>query len=508
MRIVNYNMINLLINENCINSGEKKWHLNFLTNIQDNLNEPFFFYVTTKKENIKWICAHNDFTKEQISCIFNGQPKTICPIFINNDQNTFEIEKKGATIWKNFQQLQLKGDTDSNNKQTLSLIFDEDVNKEQYEYIIRGIILSSWHLDYKTDVKKNDLYMHVYSNINHEKQESIEKSIKIFIHAINFTKILCYAPANIIYPESFANAVKEYFRNNKKVDVTILNKQEIELLKMGALLSVAQGSQYDPRVVAIKIGKGKKVISFLGKGVTYDTGGLDLKLRNMAEMKYDMCGAGAVVGLIDLLSHDERILEEYTVYGLVGLVENNIGPTATRPSDIIKSMSGKTIEILNTDAEGRIVLADLMTYTQKFHKPDIIIDYATLTGAISVCLGSEYAGLFSNNEVLSKNLYNAGIESGDKVWPFPMGDEYNKTIENKNADIGNIAVNYNGAGSIKGGKFIEYFLENKNIMFAHIDIASTSHANASDPFCSAHHPTGFGIRLGLQFMKNWIHNVL
>ena len=252
--------------------------------------------------------------------------------------------------------------------------------------------------------------------------------------------------------------------------VKIYNETQLKKLGMNALLGVGRGSIRGSYLVTMEWNGAKnnsKPLAFVGKGVTFDTGGYSLKpARFMEDMTYDMAGSAAVVGLMKSLALRKA---KINAVGVVGLVENMVSGNAQRPGDIVKSYSGKTIEVLNTDAEGRLVLADALTFTEKKFKPKIIVDLATLTGAIIVCLGSEYAGLFSNDDKLSKQISTAGENVQEKLWRMPLHKNYDKLMNSKNADVQNI--NYvGGAGSTTAAQFLQRFILNKT-PWAHLDIA-------------------------------------
>ena len=283
-----------------------------------------------------------------------------------------------------------------------------------------------------------------------------------------FARDLVSEPGNILHPDEYAKRL----RSLKKYGliVNIYDKNRLKKLGMNALLGVGQGSVRGSYLVTIEwkgIKNDSKPLAFIGKGVCFDTGGYSLKpAKFMEDMTYDMAGSAAVVGLMKSLAIRKA---KVNAVGVVGLVENMVSGNAQRPGDIVKSFSGKTIEILNTDAEGRLVLADAITYTEKKFKPKFMIDLATLTGAIIVSLGSEYAGLFSNNDNLSKELIDAGDKVEEKLWRMPLNNNFDKLINSKNADMQNI--NYvGGAGSTTAAQFLQRFILNKT-PWAHLDIA-------------------------------------
>lgn len=296
-------------------------------------------------------------------------------------------------------------------------------------------------------------------------------------------------PANTLYPAEFAARAKELRRLGLKVEV--LNEAQMAKLGMGALLAVGQGSAKESQLVILHwqgAPKSKKPpIALVGKGVCFDSGGISLKPGGgMGDMKGDMGGAAAVFGTMAALAGRGA---PANVIGILGCVENMPGPDAQRPGDIITSMSGQTIEVLNTDAEGRLVLADAMTYVQRKYKPRAIIDLATLTGAIMVALGDCHAGLFSNTDSLSAQIDAAGKAVGETVWRMPMGSQYDKKLKSKFADMQNISSSA-GAGSITAAQFLLRFVEDKT-PWAHLDIAGVAWTNDAKPSWG----TGFGVRL-------------
>ena len=280
--------------------------------------------------------------------------------------------------------------------------------------------------------------------------------------------------------------------------VTIYD-EKINEARMHALLGVGRGSIRGSYLVTMEWNGAKnnsRPLAFVGKGVCFDTGGYSLKpAKFMEDMTYDMAGSATVVGLMKNLALRKA---KVNAVGVVGLVENMVSGDAQRPGDIVKSFSGKTIEVLNTDAEGRLVLADALTYTEKKFKPRFIIDLATLTGAIIVCLGSEYAGLFSNDDKLSKEIFNAGEKVEEKVWRMPLHKNYDKLMNSKNADVQNI--NYvGGAGSTTAAQFLQRFIL-KNTPWAHLDIAGMAFSKYGGALNSGG-ATGFGVRLLNQLIE-------
>ncbi len=307
-----------------------------------------------------------------------------------------------------------------------------------------------------------------------------------------FTRDLVSEPANIIYPETLAAAARSLAKLG--VEVEVLDERQMKKLGMGALLGVAQGSARPPRLVVMQWkggskSKGAQPIAFLGKGVTFDSGGISIKPADgMWDMKWDMGGAGVVIGLMRALAGRKA---KVNVVGIVGLVENMPSGTAQRPGDIVTSMSGQTVEVLNTDAEGRLVLADALWYCQDRFKPKFMVDLATLTGAIIIALGGEHAGLFSNNDELAARLAEAGAAVGEKLWRMPLADAYDRMMDSDAADIKNISGGRD-AGSITAAQFLQRFVN--NVPWAHLDIAGTTWSK-KDAATVPKGATAFGVRL-------------
>jgi len=311
--------------------------------------------------------------------------------------------------------------------------------------------------------------------------------------AIFFTRDLVSEPANIINPKTLADQARTLTKLGVKVEV--LDRPKIEKLKMGALLGVAQGSENEPRVVAMRWdgarrAKDKRPVAFVGKGVTFDTGGISIKpAASMEDMKWDMAGAGAVIGLMRALAARKA---KVNAVGVVGLVENMPSATAQRPGDVVRTMSGQTVEVINTDAEGRLVLGDAVWYCQKQFKPHTVVDLATLTGAIIVALGHEQAGVFANEDALADKLIAAGKASGENLWRMPLGEAYDKDINSDIADMKNVGSG-RGAGSTAGAQFIKRFIQD-GVKWAHLDIAGVAWATKDRPGVPKG-ASGFGIRL-------------
>lgn len=310
------------------------------------------------------------------------------------------------------------------------------------------------------------------------------------VDGVILARELVNEPPNVLFPVEFARRAGQLRKLG--VDVEILDVKAMTKLGMGALLGVAQGSTQPGRTVIMRWNGGKRgdrPVAFVGKGVCFDTGGISIKpAGGMEDMKGDMGGAACVVGLMHALAARKA---KVNAVGAIGLVENMPDGNAQRPGDIVTSMSGQTIEIINTDAEGRLVLADVLWYVAKKFKPKFMVDLATLTGAIMVALGTEYAGMFSNNDELAQRLSNAGMETGERVWRMPLGPEYDKQIDSQFADMKNTGGSRNG-GSITAAQFLQRFVD--DTPWAHLDIAGTA---MGAPKTEINHSwgSGYGVRL-------------
>ena len=327
------------------------------------------------------------------------------------------------------------------------------------------------------------------------------KAVKVadaVAEGVYLARDLVNEPANVLTPKAFAKRVKKGAKA-LDLDCEVLKTGDMRELGMRALLGVAQGSQNRPRMVILHHRGGKEgdpTVAFVGKGVTFDTGGISIKPSSgMEDMKGDMGGAAAVAGLMHALAaRDAKV----NAVGVLALVENMPDGKAQRPGDIVEAMSGTTIEILNTDAEGRLVLADAMWHVQNEHEPNVMIDLATLTGAIMVALGHERAGLYSNSDDLAGELSTAGEASGDLVWRMPLGKAYDKLIKSKNADIKNTGGRL--AGSVTAAQFLQRFVKD-GVDWAHLDIAGTAMGSPSSDVNSSW-GSGFGVRL----LDRWVRD--
>ena len=332
-----------------------------------------------------------------------------------------------------------------------------------------------------------------------DKAKKAYRALDAAAASLAFARDLISEPANVIYPETLAAQAASLTSLGLAVDV--LDEDRMRELGMGALLGVGQGSARPSRLVVLehKGGPaGAAPLAFVGKGVTFDTGGISIKpAGGMGDMKWDMAGSGVVIGLMRLLAARHA---KVNAVGIVGLVENMPSGTAQRPGDIVRSMSGQTIEVLNTDAEGRLVLADAVWYCQDRFKPKLIVDLATLTGAVMVALGSEHAGLFANNDELAERLTAAGKAVGEKLWRLPLGESYDRQIDSDAADMKNISGD-RGAGSTIGAQFIQRFVKD-GTPWAHLDIAGVTWSKKDSPTVPKG-ATAFGLRLLDQFVAEY-----
>jgi len=320
--------------------------------------------------------------------------------------------------------------------------------------------------------------------------EAAYAPLKALGEAVYFSRDLVSEPANVLFPAEYARRMKEL--ESLGLEVEILGEDEMARLGMGSLLGVGQGSRRDSQLVVVqwKNGGDSQPIAFVGKGVTFDTGGISIKPADgMEDMKWDMGGSAAVAGLMHVLAARKA---KVNAVGVLGLVENMPDGNAQRPGDVVTSMSGQTIEVINTDAEGRLVLADALWYTQDRFKPQFMVDLATLTGAIIISLGNDFGGLFSNDDTLSENLLAASKASGEPLWRMPLPDFYDKHIDSAIADMKNVG-NGRAGGSITAALFLKRFVN--GLPWAHLDIAAVAWKKPSSSPTIPDGAVGFGVRL-------------
>ena len=425
----------------------------------------------------------SDLKKDLLFFKINSK-KTIFLVSIKKDIKTSDIESLGAKFHSYI-------DYDKRNDYFVNSDTINNKIKNFAGYFLHGLKLKSYEFNiYKSKKNKKTVFINVIGNKNRISTQD-QLRFRALEEGTFFARDLVSEPGNILHPDEYAKRINSLKKFGLKIN--IYDEKKLKKLGMNALLGVGQGSIRGSYLVTMEWNGAKnnsKPLAFVGKGVCFDTGGISLKpAKFMEDMTYDMAGSATVVGLMKNLAVRKA---KINAVGVVGLVENMPGGNAQRPGDIVKSYSGKTIEILNTDAEGRLVLADALTFTEKKFKPEFMVDLATLTGAIIVSLGSEYAGLFSNNDKLSKQLLDAGQKVDEKLWRMPLHKNFDKLIDSKNADMQNI--NYvGGAGSTTAAQFLQRFVLNKT-PWAHLDIAGMAFSKYGGALNSGG-ATGYGVRL-------------
>ena len=446
------------------------------------LNNKDFSYIND-------LLKTNDLKKNLLVFEISSKRKIIL-ISIKNKANNSDFENLGAELYVKI----------NYGKNSEYIIFSESskVNPNNFlGYFLHGFRLKSYEFKkYITKKESRVITINVSGNKNIPSPK-VQSKFRAIEEGTFFARDLVSEPGNVLHPDEYSRRLSLLRKDGLKVN--IYDEKKLKKLGMHALLGVGQGSIRGSYLVTLEW-KGRndnsKPLGFVGKGVCFDTGGYSLKpAKFMEDMTYDMAGSATVVGLMKNFALRKA---KINAVGVVGLVENMVSGNAQRPGDIVKSYSGKTIEILNTDAEGRLVLADALTFTEKKFKPKFIIDLATLTGAIIVCLGSEYAGLFSNDDKLSKQIFEAGQNVDEKVWRMPLHKNYDKLMNSKNADVQNI--NYvGGAGSTTAAQFLQRFILNKT-PWAHLDIAGMAFSKYGGALNSGG-ATGFGVRLLNQLVE-------
>ena len=429
--------------------------------------------------------------KKEILSFKISSKKTIFLVSIKKNIKIPEIESLGAKFYDFFDMD--KNDDYTINSDTITSKIDNFMG-----YFLHGLKLKSYKFNiYKSKINKGIISLNVIEKKNKTNKKYLQK-FNALEEGSFLARDLVSEPGNILHPDEYVKRINSLKKLGLKI--IVYDKRKLKKLGMNALLGVGQGSTRGSYLVTIEwngLNKKNKPLAFVGKGVCFDTGGISLKpAKFMEDMTYDMAGSAVVVGLMKTLALRKA---KVNAVGVVGLVENMPDGNAQRPGDIVKSYSGKTIEILNTDAEGRLVLADALSYTEKKFKPKFIVDLATLTGAIIVSLGSEYAGLFSNDDKISDQLSKAGEKVGEKVWRMPLNDNYDKLIDSKKADMQNI--NYvGGAGSTTAAQFLQRFILNKT-PWAHLDIAGMAFSKYGGALNSGG-ATGYGVRLLNQLIED------
>jgi len=477
---------------NYSNKLSSKSSVNHVLFVEENFNISGLKNHISKNEfsYIHDLLKNSDLKKNLLFFEVNSK-KTIFLVSIKKNLETSDIENLGAEFHSYI----------NYNKKSEYFINSESISSKFENflgYFLHGLKLKSYKFNvYKS---KKDTKLISINVIRNKNKLSIQKELrfKSIEEGTFFARDLVSEPPNVLNPQEYVNRLLKLKKLGIKV--TTYNESQMEKLGMHSLLGVGKGSINESFLVTLEWNGNKKdkkaPLSFVGKGVCFDTGGISLKpAKFMEEMKYDMAGSAVVAGLIKTLATRKA---KVNAVGVVGLVENMPGGNAQRPGDIVKAYNGKTIEVLNTDAEGRLVLADALSFTEAKFKPRFMIDLATLTGAIIMALGEEYAGLFSNNDDLSSKLFKVGEKVKEKVWRLPLHDNYDKLINSPIADIQNI--NYSGgAGSITAAQFLQRFVTSKT-PWAHLDIAGMAFSKKAANL-NPGGATGFGVRLLNQLIE-------
>ena len=425
----------------------------------------------------------------------NGDILVVCGI--SSIKTEFDIVTLGGKLYTYLNCLK----TEKVN--ILTSDFNDIKEKEFISFLSEGLKLRSYKFNKYFVRKAEDHKSYLKEVFFNAKDPSEVKNLfserESIVNGIYLARDLLNEPANVLYPETFAERCKEL--ESLGIKVTVLGEKELKNNKMEAILSIGQGSNRESKVVIMEYNggeKGKAPVALVGKGVCFDTGGINLKPYGsmIEEMKYDMGGAATVTGTVKALALRKA---NANVVGIIGLVENMISSKATRPSDVVNSMSGQTIEIDNTDAEGRVVLADVLWYLQERFETDCIIDLATLTGSMIVSLGSEICGMFSNDDSLSDKLLSASKKTGETLWRMPISDVYDRQINSMIADVKNTGKGRE-AGACTAAQFLYRFIK-KGRKWAHLDIAGVAWDNKAPSNLCEKGGRGFGIRLLDRFVK-------
>ena len=461
-------------------------------------NEPMHSYLTNLdqknsnyiKQSMKVVnFNYKDNNKLDLILPKGSKSDRIIILGVNKNSSFSDVDlgKLGSTITTTLNNKKIK--------EANLVLNDKNFSAYEIALLLYGITLNTYRFNkYFSDKKKIrenfletiNVFSPNYKNIKNE-----WKRFKAVQEGVFLTRDLVSEPSNNLTPLLLSKEALKLRKTGLKVEQ--LDEKKLKQLKMGALLGVSQGSANKPYVVTLEWrgNKSKKTMdyTFVGKGVTFDTGGISIKPSGgMEEMKYDMGGSAVVLGLMKTLALRKT---KANVSGVIGLVENMPSGTAQRPGDVVQSMSGQTIEVINTDAEGRLVLADILWYAQKKYQPKKIVDLATLTGAIIVSIGQEKAGMFSNNKDFSDELTKLGLKVGEEVWNMPIDDSYEKDISSDIADMKNVGSG-RGAGSTAGAIFLKRFI--KNTIWMHLDIAGVTWAKSDRPM-TPKGGSGFGVRL-------------
>ena len=462
----------------------------FFVDEKFNINSIYNKISNQESSYIKDLLKTCDLKKNLLVFEVSSKEKIIL-ISIKKNLETCDVENLGAELYSYI---------DYGDKREFA-INAESIKSKINDFIghfLHGLKLKSYEFNIYKSKKENKIFLISVVGKKNKLTLKNELKFKALEEGTFFARDLVSEPPNVLNPKEYVNRLLKLRKLGVKV--TVYNEAQMNKLGMHSLLGVGRGSINESFLVTLEWYGNKKdkkaPLSFVGKGVCFDTGGISLKpAKFMEEMKYDMAGSAVVAGLIQSLATRKA---KINAVGVVGLVENMPGGNAQRPGDIVKAYNGKTIEVLNTDAEGRLVLADALSFTEAKFKPRFMIDLATLTGAIIVALGEEYAGLFSNNDDLSNKLFKVGEKVKEKVWRLPLHDNYDKLINSTIADMQNI--NYSGgAGSITAAQFLQRFVTNKT-PWAHLDIAGMAFSKKAANL-NPGGATGFGVRLLNQLIE-------
>ena len=483
----------------------------YMFSISYNLNQKAESTVFFADENYKFLNNDSKFFRRNIENInlfreeFERSDFISFNVFDNKKKHQILVFKIKATLI-DYDYQKLGGNVfDIIEKfQNINLFLESsDLIKKNFNFFVKNFFLGFYSKSYRFSdfklkkEKKKNFNIFIISNNSIKTKKLIQESLNIY-KGIEETRNLVTLPANILNPKKFTDEILKLKKIGLQIE--ILNEKKMKSLGMNALLGVGQGSSNNSYMAIMKWSGDKlsvdKPLAFVGKGVCFDTGGISLKpAKFMEDMKYDMGGAGTVTGLMKTLALRKA---KVNAVGVVGLVENMADGNAQRPGDVVKSYSGQSIEILNTDAEGRLVLADAIAYTEDKFKPKFIINLATLTGAIVVALGNEYAGLFSNDDKLANQIQEVSIKDNEKAWRLPLNENFDKLMDSKIADMQNI--NYSGgAGSITAAQFLQRFIRNKT-PWAHLDIAGMAWTKKSTDV-TPEGATGYGVKLLNRLVK-------
>jgi leucyl aminopeptidase len=441
---------------------------------------------------------------------FEGEPGSTAELFVKDGAQTRRVIAAGTGIGpldgeaaEKLGSVAVAKLLTSGEAEVVIDLSGQNFSVEAAARIALSAALRAWRYDrYRTKLKDNQkpsLKSVTIVGAPDESEQRFSSRYQAVIEGVKLTRELVTEPANIIYPETFVERC-EHLRD-LGIEIEVLDGIRMKELRMGALLGVAQGSVRDPRLLVMRWNGGEedgRPVAFVGKGVTFDTGGISIKpAQGMEAMKWDMGGAGAVAGAMKTLALRKA---KANIVAICGLVENMPSGNAQRPGDVVTTMSGQTVEVINTDAEGRLVLADAITYVQQTYKPSVVIDLATLTGAILIALGHEYGGLFTPDDGLAADLAKAAESVGEKLWRQPLADSFDRLIDSPIADMKNVGPRE--GGSITAAQFIKRFVDD-GVRWAHLDIAGMVWSDKPGTTYDKG-ATGFGVRLLDQYVADVI----